>query len=504
MTSSIDGISNELYQTNINVATTPQHQLTLQNYNLILNSANYNATKLSPPPLIYGRDKRVLIEFVKFFSLKHGYKVVTNKNDSKRVILLCSRHGVNKSNSNNGTNLASSKTRELGQQFNDAQKHKCQCPFKAELQYKQRKKLWILKPIVMNHNHDEIITLPVTVDNSTSSTPDMTLGGKKINRKYTVSNFCQELNHLDCCFKLKKNEFESDFKKYLGLDEKEEIILNEEGLRVIETELIDNNDNTGRGAHGSNSSSSGGGVNSGGNGGGSSANPDLLSTIGIDSTKLAKRENSLQKRGRKRKLDDGPSILKPQEIIITIECQDPSKFFVYFPKFNIDDLSTNNEMFNFKYLLITNKNLEIYDFHINVTLTRSKNKKLDILKEYLKFSNDSTVNDENITNISKKIMNFLKEYTEFSENEAKVLSQAEKSIVSNHSNSDNNNNENKNNDDPTDQQYDIAEVAAEANAVQAREEEERQRERQKGVNNGNNNPGTTNELLVDPELTKSL
>lgn len=105
---------------------------------------------LGVPPSAYCKQKKLLLDLAKLFALKHGYKLVTSKNDHRRVILLCSRHG--KGQATQGHYVSEESKRES----------KCDCPFKLELQFKARKDLWLMKPVTNLHNHDSFIRYPVS------------------------------------------------------------------------------------------------------------------------------------------------------------------------------------------------------------------------------------------------------------------------------------------------------------------------------------------------------
>ncbi|CDK28486.1 unnamed protein product [Kuraishia capsulata CBS 1993] len=113
---------------------------------------------LPPPPMCYGEDKKFLVEFAKSFAIRHGYKLVVNKNDGRRCILLCDQHAVKKN---------ASKSDSVG------------CSFRVELQFKTKKRYWLLKPIKPRH------------------------GAHGIRRG---SDFCTSDSHLDCAFEVGLNK----------------------------------------------------------------------------------------------------------------------------------------------------------------------------------------------------------------------------------------------------------------------------------------------------------
>lgn len=109
--------------------------------------------QLGAPPSVYCKEKKLLLNLAKVFALKHGYKLVISKNDSRRVILLCSKHGKGQPKQGSSVGIV----------VEDGKKDsKCDCPFKLELQFKARKDLWLLKPIADLHNHTSLIKYPVT------------------------------------------------------------------------------------------------------------------------------------------------------------------------------------------------------------------------------------------------------------------------------------------------------------------------------------------------------
>ncbi|KAI0461471.1 hypothetical protein LJB42_000767 [Komagataella kurtzmanii] len=151
----------------------------------ILNDSAYKS-ELPPPPLVYANEKAILLHFARLFALRHGYQLVINKNDKRRVIMLCSKHGNYRHSSKKTACEGQSVIRGVNGLKRQA---KCDCLFRAELQFKSRKNLWLLKPIYMKHNHSSKLTLPIIRGKSDNASQPSRL-----------DDFCSDNNHLNCFF----------------------------------------------------------------------------------------------------------------------------------------------------------------------------------------------------------------------------------------------------------------------------------------------------------------
>ncbi|GME86050.1 unnamed protein product [Ambrosiozyma monospora] len=124
-------------------------------------------------PFLYCSNKKILIDLAKCFALHHGYKLVISKNDKKRCILKCSKHSKRAT----AAAQAAQATSDIKSDSpSSPPPTSCSCNFRVEVQYKIKKDLWLLKPVVQSHSHSSTIELPAEMALISSSQTELVQG----------------------------------------------------------------------------------------------------------------------------------------------------------------------------------------------------------------------------------------------------------------------------------------------------------------------------------------